>query len=271
MTTTYTVIGGVIVHEVRAGVQRNYRPDTLGSTVALTDGNTATDTWTYWPYGEVRTHSGSNQTSFTFVGTLGYCKVSGSDMTYVRARMYMASRARWATVDPLWPLLAMYSYSDNAPCQVIDPLGLQGGKGFVGPPAPGSPPGPCCDAIDWGAPACSCLPSCAESRDCCKDYARDFLTFVGFFCGGTFAAALAGCISACVGGYGIGCVLCLLAAGISLGCILIAYSNYQNWFSHCFEAYKQCLGIVPIPPKPPPMPPGPPPGSGIGPRNPPFG
>ncbi len=109
--TTYTVIGGVIVHENRGGTERNYRPDTLGSTIALTDRTTATDTWEYWPYGEVRTHSGSSQTAFTYVGTLGYCKFSsGSQMTYVRARMYMASRGRWATVDPLWPKEPAYEY-----------------------------------------------------------------------------------------------------------------------------------------------------------------
>ncbi|MBS1722989.1 MAG: hypothetical protein JSS66_08565 [Armatimonadetes bacterium] len=125
VTTTYTVIGGVIVHEVRAAVQRNYRPDTLGSTVALTDGNTATDTWTYWPYGEVRTHSGSSTTPFTFVGTLGYCKVPGSDMTYVRARMYMASRGRWATVDPLWPWEQQYDYINSMPSGGTDPSGLR--------------------------------------------------------------------------------------------------------------------------------------------------
>ncbi len=50
-TVTYTVINGVIVHEDRDGVQRNYRPDTLGNTVALTDATTTTDTMAYWPYG----------------------------------------------------------------------------------------------------------------------------------------------------------------------------------------------------------------------------
>ena len=41
--TTYTSISGVIVHEDRNGTQRNYRPDTLGNTVALTDATAA------WP------------------------------------------------------------------------------------------------------------------------------------------------------------------------------------------------------------------------------
>ena len=42
MKVVYTTINGVIVHEDRNGVQRNYRSDTLGNTVALPDGTDAT-------------------------------------------------------------------------------------------------------------------------------------------------------------------------------------------------------------------------------------
>lgn len=123
--TTYTTINGVIVHEDRSGTQRYYRPDTLGNTVALTDATTATDTMTYWPYGEIRTRTGTNATRFLFVGTLGYSKDGGSGIFhYVRARCYQASRGRWATVDPLWPDEPAYEYVANMPVQNIDPSGL---------------------------------------------------------------------------------------------------------------------------------------------------
>ncbi len=128
--TTYTVINGVIVHEDRGGVERDYIPDTLGSTVALADASSFTDTWVYWPYGEVRSHTGTSTTSFTYVGTLGYCKVTTtSQMTYVRARMYMASRGRWATVDPLWPQELAYSYALCQPNAISDNLGTSGNLG----------------------------------------------------------------------------------------------------------------------------------------------
>lgn len=123
--TTYTTINGVIVHEDRNGVQRNYRPDTLGNTIALTDATTTTDTMTYWPYGEIRTRTGTNATRFLYVGTLGYSKDGGSGiLTYVRARYYNALRGRWATVDPLWPDESAYSYVKAMPVGATDSRGL---------------------------------------------------------------------------------------------------------------------------------------------------
>lgn len=124
-TTTYTVINGVIVHEDRNGTQRNYRPDTLGNTVALTDATTTTDTMTYWPYGEIRTRTGTNATRFLFVGTLGYSKDGGFGLHYVRARYYQANRGRWVTVDPLWPGESAYGYAKNNPFRFVDSDGKE--------------------------------------------------------------------------------------------------------------------------------------------------
>jgi len=124
MKVVYTTINGVIVHEVRNGVQRNYRPDTLGNTAALTNATTTTDTWVYWPYGEVRTRTGTTATPFQFVGTLGYYQNTGSNLAYVRARFYQATRGRWATMDPLWPDEMAYGYAIGRPAQYSDPSGL---------------------------------------------------------------------------------------------------------------------------------------------------
>ena len=67
MSVVYTRINGQIVHENREGVERFYAPDTLGSTVALLDTTgTVTDTFTYWPYGEIASHVGSSVTPLTF-------------------------------------------------------------------------------------------------------------------------------------------------------------------------------------------------------------
>jgi RHS repeat-associated protein len=122
--TTYTTLDGMILSEVRGGVERDYMPDTLGSTIALLDSSqNKTDTWTYWPYGEVRTRTGSNPTPFTFVGTLGYFADSLKRL-YVRARYLRTDLARWQTVDPLWPDESAYGYVGGLPTRNVDPSGL---------------------------------------------------------------------------------------------------------------------------------------------------
>jgi hypothetical protein len=90
MKVRYTSIGGEIVSENRAGAERDYLPDPLGSTVALLNSaQTKTDTVTYWPYGEVKTRTGATATPFQYVGTRGYYRDS-SKRTYSRARYQTA-------------------------------------------------------------------------------------------------------------------------------------------------------------------------------------
>ena len=73
MSVVYSTFGGRVLAENRGGVIRQYLPDPLGNTAALADTTgTITDTYTYWPYGEVRTHIGTSTTPLTFLGTLGY-------------------------------------------------------------------------------------------------------------------------------------------------------------------------------------------------------
>ncbi len=86
MSVVYTNFNGRIVKENRAGVERYYAPDTLGSTALLLDSTgTVTDTFTYWPYGELRSHTGPSTTPFTFIGTLGYYFHLAANWFYVRA------------------------------------------------------------------------------------------------------------------------------------------------------------------------------------------
>ena len=86
MSAAAATLGGIIVHEARGGVHRDYMRDPLGSTVGLINSNqTITDTFEYWPYGEIRTQTGSTGTPFTFVGTLGYFLDSATQSVYVRA------------------------------------------------------------------------------------------------------------------------------------------------------------------------------------------
>src|SRR5438874_12309422 len=103
-TVCYTVLNGEILSENRNGGEHDYVPDPLGSTVALLDATqTQTDTFTYWPYGESKSTTGSTATPFNFVGTLGYYADSAGISTkkYVRARYYDTYRCRWFTEDPI--------------------------------------------------------------------------------------------------------------------------------------------------------------------------
>ena len=124
MSVVYATINGQIVSENRGGVISYYAPDNLGSTVALLDAaGTVTDTFTYWPYGEIQSHVGSSVTPFTFCGTLGYyLDVLGSQI-YVRARYLRQALTRWLTVDSMWPAEKAYAYVDNSPCVFVDPSG----------------------------------------------------------------------------------------------------------------------------------------------------
>jgi len=124
MSVAYTTINGEIVLEKRNGVPSDYIPDALGSTIALLSGtHQITDSWTYWPNGQVRARTGTNPTPHTFCGTVGYHSDIVDDFTYVRARDLRVSLARWQAVDPLWPDLRPYSYVGSNPTTFPDPSG----------------------------------------------------------------------------------------------------------------------------------------------------
>jgi RHS repeat-associated protein len=123
-TTTYTTFQGEILSDTQAGTVRDYVPDPLGSTVALLAASqSTTDSFSYWPYGEMRMRAGINPTPFTFVGTLGYFRDLRDKLTYVRARHYLPDCGRWLTVDPLWPNEDSYLYSNGSPQVYVDPSG----------------------------------------------------------------------------------------------------------------------------------------------------
>jgi RHS repeat-associated protein len=123
MRVSYLSVEGEILSETRNGVERDYLPDPLGSTAALLDSSqTKTDTYFYWPYGETRSHMGTSQTPFTWVGTKGY--YSDESGAYARARTVDKALGRWLTVDPLWPQESAYGYCRDAPTRLVDPSGL---------------------------------------------------------------------------------------------------------------------------------------------------
>src|SRR5690349_3412544 len=95
MKARYTVIDSEVIVEKRAGARKLYVPDPLGSTVALVDNTqTQTDTFSYWPYGEQKSRTGTTMTPFQFVGTRGYYR-DGTTRIYVRGRYFDSSKSRW--------------------------------------------------------------------------------------------------------------------------------------------------------------------------------
>ena len=124
MSVTYTTVAGMLVHEIRGGVETEYTPHTLGNLIEChnMDG-VSTYTADYWPYGEVRTSTGTNPSPWGFVGLLGYY-TDALNFLYVRARYYRPQLTRWQTVDPLWPEVVPYAYGDLSPTFFIDPMGL---------------------------------------------------------------------------------------------------------------------------------------------------
>ena len=122
----YLVVNGILLSETRGGVESDYIADPLGSTAALmSTAGVITDTFTYWPYGQVRSHVGSSVTPYQYCGTLGYYSDGASGRVYVDARVYIPSSTRWLTVDPLWPTEQPYLYAGGNPPTFSDASGLK--------------------------------------------------------------------------------------------------------------------------------------------------
>lgn len=145
MKVRYTSVDGEILAEKRAGIERTYVPDPLGSTRVLLDNTqTITDRFSYWPYGEERIRTGTSPTALRFVGTRGYYR-DQPQRTYIRARHYSPDRpgfvSRAGMTDVRGPAASVflsedaYAYARNNPILYVDPDGLQ-----PRPPA-GTPPG----------------------------------------------------------------------------------------------------------------------------------
>ena len=121
----YLVVNGVLLSETRGGVESDYIADPLGSTAALmSTAGAITDTFTYWPYGQLRSHVGSSTTPYQYCGTLGYYTDGASGRVYVEARVYMPALTRWLTVDPIWPDQPPYGYVFGSPVTFADPSGM---------------------------------------------------------------------------------------------------------------------------------------------------
>jgi RHS repeat-associated protein len=124
MKVRYTVVNGQVIAENRNGVRKTYVPDPSGSTIALLDDKQKiTDTFSYSPFGELKSRTGSTPTPFQYIGTRGYY-TDPNNRIYVRARTYQPNYARWMSVDPLWPGESAYGYARGNPVRWIDFSGM---------------------------------------------------------------------------------------------------------------------------------------------------
>jgi RHS repeat-associated protein len=126
MSARVTNANGRIIAEKRNGQRRYHQHDALGNTIALIDdAGTVTNTFSYWPYGELRSPViGNLPTPFLYCGRWGYY-TDTTGRIYVRARTYRPVFTRWLTVDPLWPWERAYGYGNTSPTVYIDPSGAR--------------------------------------------------------------------------------------------------------------------------------------------------
>jgi hypothetical protein len=162
--TSYLSVDGEILSETRSGVERDYLPNPLGSVVALLDSTqTKTDTWTFWPYGEITARTGSSGTPFTFVGAYGYYGSSNSQLSYVRMRFLNRSILIWLTKDFLWPMEKSLANDWSNPVSKADPSGNSPGNQVYGSGLPAA----CVAAL------ANCLQNADNVQNACNRAATD--------------------------------------------------------------------------------------------------
>ena len=135
MKARYTVVNGEVIAEKRGVVRKTYVPDPLGSTIALLDNTQSkTDTFSYWPYGEVKTRTGTTATPFRFVG-IDQFQTTESNRLFVGRDFYLAKYGRW--ISPGSP----FDYADGNPVSTVQTRPLRG-QGPATLPRPTKPPAP---------------------------------------------------------------------------------------------------------------------------------
>src|SRR5439155_14660461 len=107
----------------RDGSALYYSQDQLGSTTALSDQSGSTvATYSYDPYGNVTSQTGSSATPF---GYAGQYTDAATGLQYLHARYYDPATAQLLSRDPLSPLTREpYSYAAGSPTNLTDPSGL---------------------------------------------------------------------------------------------------------------------------------------------------
>lgn len=146
--TTYYVFGlGLIGQEVE-GVYHNYHFDYRGSTVALTDNaGVITDRFTYTPFADLASHTGTTETPFQYNGRDGVMN-DANGLIYMRARYYAPEFHRFINRDVLLGGIASsktlnrFGYVEGNPVMGVDPSGLCTGTAGQGACSQATNPSP---------------------------------------------------------------------------------------------------------------------------------
>jgi len=129
-SVTKYVHGNGLLYEVTGSALRAYHYDSRGSTIALTDAaGVVTDTFSYGPYGETWSRTGTTNTPLRFCGQYGI-QTDMNGLLSMRARFYSPEIKRFVSQDSylgsaMNPLsLNRYSYAECNPISLIDPTGF---------------------------------------------------------------------------------------------------------------------------------------------------
>jgi RHS repeat-associated protein len=112
-----------------------YDFDGTGSTVGLSGSSGAyVNQYSYLPFGEMLTASGSVANPFRFNGQLGVAD-DGNGLNFMRARYYDSTHGRFIQPDPIGQAggANVYAFVGNNPLTGSDPAGLQNSGGPIGP------------------------------------------------------------------------------------------------------------------------------------------
>ncbi len=116
MSVVYATVNSRLVQENRGG-----------SVIQTRDGaRNQTFSTTYWPFGEVRTQTGTNPSPWGFCG-IGGCYKDTLVRLYVRARSLRANLPRWLTVYSYWPVEMAYAYVKEQPITAANPSASEDG------------------------------------------------------------------------------------------------------------------------------------------------
>lgn len=111
---------GTLTAMTSGGASQYYLTDVQGSVIGLVDSaGKRTATYSYGPYGEARTTSGTNQ-PYRYTGT--YLDPSG--LYKMGARYYDPQLGRFTQPDPSGKESNLYAYAAGDPVNRVDPSGL---------------------------------------------------------------------------------------------------------------------------------------------------
>ncbi len=123
---------GLAAQVAPTGAANAYAFDAMGNTAELTSATgEVLDGYTYLPFGQVASSSGTANNPFKFVGAFGVIG-DGDGLSWMRNRSYDAASGRFTQPDPegLVGGLNLYAYAANSPTALVDPEGLEPGVTF---------------------------------------------------------------------------------------------------------------------------------------------